>query len=366
MSPSTNLQVYRCLACQTLQPLDFTGWKCPACGGLLDLSEPARFDPGQTNARDYSLWRYRHTFPLPPEAEPVTLGEGLTPLVPVPLDGRTVHFKLEFANPTGSFKDRGMTLVLTAIRAIGVTAALEDSSGNAGASFAGYAARAGIRGSVYVPASASGPKLTQIAAYGADIHAIEGPRSNAAQAAQQAAAGGLYYASHVFNPLGLAGQATVAFEIWEQLGRLPESVVLPVGNGTLLLGLERGFKALVAAGLAPRLPRLVGVQALACAPLWAEFHHGAEGLAKVTEGATLAEGIRVIRPARAEAILAAIRESGGTLLAVEEPAIEAGRAELARRGLYAELTSGIVWDALKHVPGEAAAILTGGGLKNAR
>jgi threonine synthase len=366
MPPAATADVYRCLACNTRQPLNFTGWICPACGGLLDLSEPIRFDLGRINQQDHTLWRYRHTFPLPAEAKAVTLGEGLTPLVSATVDGRSVHFKLEFTNPTGSFKDRGMTLVLTAIRAIGITAALEDSSGNAGASFAAYAARAKVKASVYVPASASGPKLAQIASYGADIRAIDGPRSNAATAAQQAAAGGLYYASHVYNPLGLAGQATAAFEIWEQLGRLPESVVLPVGNGTLLLGLQRGFQALVAAGLGSRLPRLVGVQALACAPLWAQHQHGLEGLAQVTEGATLAEGIRVLRPARAEAILAAIRESGGTLLAVDEPAIEAGRAELARLGLYAELTSGIVWEALKHVPGEAVAILTGSGLKNAR
>jgi len=355
MLPTSDTPVYRCLACQARQPLSFTGWKCPACGGLLDLSEPARFDPGQIDSHHYTLWRYRHSFPLPIGAEAVTLGEGLTPLVPVTMNGRTVHFKLEFTNPTGSFKDRGMTVVLSAIRAIGVTAALEDSSGNAGASFAGYAARARVRASVYVPASASGPKLTQIAAYGAEIHAIEGPRSNAAEAAQRAATTGLYYASHVFNPLGLAGQATAAFEIWEQLGRLPEAVVLPVGNGTLLLGLQRGFKALVAAGLGQRLPRLVGVQALACAPLWAQHHHGSAGLAKVSEGATLAEGIRVFRPARAEAILAAIRDSGGTLLAVDEPAIEAGRPELARLGLYAEFTAAIVWEALKHVPGEVVA-----------
>ncbi len=366
MPPSTSAPVYRCLACHAGQPLHFAGWKCPVCGGLLDLDDLPRFDPALINQRDYSLWRYRHTFPLPVDVEAVTLGEGLTPLVPVTVDGRTVSFKLEFANPTGSFKDRGMTLVLTAIRAIGVPAALEDSSGNAGASFAGYAARAQVRASVYVPASASGPKLAQIAAYGAGIHAIEGPRSKAAEAAQNAAAGGLYYASHVYNPLGLAGQATAAFEIWEQLGRLPESVVLPVGNGTLLLGLHRGFRALVRAGLGTRLPRLVGVQALACAPLWAQYHHGSEGLAKVTEGATLAEGIRVFRPARAEAILAAIGESGGTLLGVDEPAIEAGHGELARRGLYAELTAAIVWEALKHVPGDTVAILTGGGLKNAR
>jgi threonine synthase len=356
---------FQCQACGRQQPLTFTGWKCPVCGGLLDLSTPAIFDKAQIEALDHTLWRYRHTFPLPPSARPVSLGEGLTPLVPVALDGRRVHFKLEFANPTGSFKDRGMTIVLTALAAIGVADALEDSSGNAGASFAAYAARAGVRGRVYVPAAASGPKLAQIAAYGAEIHAIPGPRSNAAAAAQQAAAEGAYYASHVFNPLGLAGQATAAFEIWEQLGSAPESVVLPVGNGTLLLGLQRGFKALLSAGLISRLPRLIGVQAQACAPIWAEFTQGTAGLAQVTEGATLAEGIRVLHPARAGAILAAIRETNGTMVAVDEVAVRAGREALARLGLYAEFTSGIVWEALSQARGETVAILTGSGLKSA-
>ena len=365
-SRNNTLPPFRCPACGQTQPLDFRGWKCPACGGLLDLNPPEAFDAKQIVSADHTLWRYRHTFPLPPAAEAVTLGEGLTPLIPVVVDQRLVHFKLEFTNPTGSFKDRGMTIVLTALKAIGVTEALEDSSGNAGAAFAAYAARAGVRASVFVPAAASGPKLTQIAAYGADIHAIEGPRSNTAAAAQQAAAHGSYYASHVYNPLGLAGQATVAYELWEQLGRAPQTVVLPVGNGTLLLGLHRGFKGLFAAGLIERLPRLVGVQARACAPLWAMQLQGPAGLDQVTEGATLAEGIRVVRPARAEAILSAIRESGGTMLAVNEPAILAGQNALARVGLYAEPTSAIVWEALKHTPGEAVAILTGSGLKSAR
>jgi threonine synthase len=356
---------FRCRACGGLEPLDFAGWKCPVCGGLLELSAPAVFDVAQIDPGDHTLWRYRHTFPLPATASPVSLGEGFTPLVPVTLDGRRVHFKLEFAHPTGSFKDRGMTIVLTAITGIGVTDALEDSSGNAGASFAGYAARAGVRARVFVPAAASGPKLAQIAAYGAEIHAIPGPRSNAAAAAQRAAADGAYYASHVYNPLGFAGQATAAFEIWEQMGRAPQAVVLPVGNGTLLLGLQRGFKALLAAGLIGRLPRLVGVQAQACAPLWTEFTQGPAALAQVTEGATLAEGIRVLHPARAEAILEAVRESDGAMVAVGEDAIRAGRDALARLGLYAELTSGIVWEALKETPGETVAILTGSGLKNA-
>jgi threonine synthase len=240
---------------------------------------------------------------------------------------------------------------------------VEDSSGNAGAAFAAYAARAGIRARVFVPAAAAGPKRAQIAAYGAEIVAVDGPRSKAAEAAKQAVAGGAFYASHVYNPLGLAGNATAAYELWEQLGHAPESVVLPVGHGTLLLGLHLGFKALLAAGLIQRLPRLVAVQALACAPLWAVHQYGRGGFAFVTEGQTVAEGIRVVHPVRGDAVLAAIAESGGTLLAYDDDAIRAGHNALARMGLYVEMTSGALWPALAETAGEVVGIVTGHGLK---
>jgi threonine synthase len=364
MTTSNNHLPFRCSACATPQPLDFSGYKCPKCGGLLDLNAPLTFDPLQTLSRDPSLWRYRHTFPLPAHAESVTLGEGGTPLVSATLGGRVVHFKCEHLNPTGSFKDRGMAVLFTALKAVGAREAIEDSSGNAGASFAGYAARAGIHAQVFVPAKASGPKRAQIAAYGADIVTIEGPRSKAAEAAQVAAQAGALYASHIYNPLGLAGNATAAYEIVEQLGHAPENVVLPVGHGTLLIGMQRGFKALKAAGLIERLPRLMGVQAMACAPLWAAQNYGREGLGWVTEGETLAEGIRVVHPLRGDTVLAAIAESGGTILAVEEADIQTGRDALARMGLYVETTSAIVWKALEQVSGEVVVMLTGNGLKS--
>ena len=356
---------FNCSNCGTSQPLDFSGWKCPVCGGLLDLSAPLTFDAEKLDSRERGIWRYRHTFPIPAHVEAVTLGEGGTPLVATNVGDRTVHFKIEYLNPTGSFKDRGMAVMFTALKAAGVREAVEDSSGNAGASFAAYAARAGIKGRVFVPAQASGPKRAQIAAYGAEIVAVEGPRSKAAEAVQTAAREGALYASHIYNPIGLAGNATAAYEIWEQLGHAPESILLPVGHGTLLIGLHRGFKALQAAGLIERLPRLVGVQALACAPLWAVQRYGRDGLAWVTEGETIAEGIRVVQPLRGDAVLAAIAESGGTMLAVDDPAIQAGRDALARLGFYVELTSAVVWEALKQVPGEVVVMLTGHGLKGA-
>ncbi|MGH2521835.1 MAG: pyridoxal-phosphate dependent enzyme [Anaerolineales bacterium] len=355
---------YKCSNCGRAQPFDFAGWKCPVCGGVFNLSAPAVFDPQQIVAHDHTLWRYRHTFPLPADAQPVTLGEGGTPLVSIEVGERTVHFKMESLNPTGSFKDRGMAVMFTALKVAGVGEAIEDSSGNAGAAFAGYAARVGVRARVFVPASASGPKRNQIAAYGAEVVAVDGPRSKASEAAQTAAALGAPYASHIYNPLGLAGNATAAYEIWEALGHAPESVVLPLGHGTLLLGMHRGFKALQEARLIERLPKLIGVQAMACAPIWAVHAYGRDGLAWVTEGETIAEGIRVRHPVRGDAVLAAVAESGGTLLAVDDPAIRAGRDALARLGLYVEPTCGVVWEALKQVSGEVVVMLTGNGLKS--
>ena len=355
---------FKCTNCGRLPPPDFRGWKCPVCGGLLDLAAPAVVDTQKIDTSERGIWRYRHTFPLPADAEPVRLGEGGTPLVSAEVGGRTVHFKLEYLNPTGSFKDRGMAVMLTALKAMGVREAIEDSSGNAGASFAGYAAWAGVAARIFVPAAASGPKRAQIAAYGAEVVPVDGPRSKAAEAALAAAERGAYYASHIYNPIGLAGLATAAYEIWEQLGHAPESIVLPVGHGTLLIGLHRGFKALQAAGLTDRLPRLVGVQAMACAPIWAVQAYGRDALGWVTEGETVAEGIRVVQPIRGDAVLAAIGESGGTLLAVDDPATLTGRDALARMGLYVEATSAVVWEALKQVPGEVVVMLTGNGLKS--
>ena len=360
---------FKCTNCGRKQPLSFGGGPCPVCGGVLDLAAPLAFDPAQVEQRAQGLWRYRHTFPLPVDAAPVTLGEGGTPLVAAEVAGRTVHFKLGYLQPTGSFKDRGMAVTFTALRASGITDTLEDSSGNAGAAFAGYAARAGIKARVFVPASAAGPKRAQIAAFGAEVVAVDGPRSAAAEAALAAVRGGAHYGSHIYNPIGLAGNATAAYELWEQLGHAPEMIVLPVGHGTLLLGLHRGFKALKTAGLIDRLPRLVGVQALACAPLWAVHRYGREGLAMAREGATVAEGIRVVRPVRGDAVLAAIQDSGGTLLAVEEPDILAGQNALAQLGLYVETTSAVVWPVLAGLPtepsgAECVVMLTGSGLKN--
>jgi threonine synthase len=184
----------------------------------------------------------------------------------------------------------------------------------------------------------------------------------------QAASRGEVYASHAYMPFGLPGYATLAYELFEQVGQAPGTLIAPVGQGGLLLGAGRGFQALQSAGLIDRLPRLVGVQARACAPLWAAYRYGSQGLAWVSEGETLAEGIRVRYPLRGDALLNMIALSEGTLLAVDEDAIRPARDELARLGLNVELTSAVVWDALAQVAGQfpdpIVVILTGAGFKS--
>lgn len=356
-----------CANCKRPYPESGTPYKCPKCGGLFDWDAPLAFDPAQVDESQPGLWRYRHTFGLPPGLSPVSLGEGNTPLVWAEVRGRQAAFKCEFQNPTGSFKDRGTSLIVSWLRHHGVRRAVEDSSGNAGASFAAYAARAGMQAEIYTPASASGPKRSQIAAYGARLVPVEGSRADVTAAIRQVADGGLAYASHASLPFNLPGYATAAYEIVEQLGQFPGSLLVPAGQGGLLLGLARGFEAMLRAGLGQSMPKIIGVQARACAPLWTAANMGLAAMDFVTEGQTLAEGVRVRFPVRGDAILRALQACGGGLLAVDEADILPGRDELARRGLYVEPTSAIVWNALEQalpgLPDPLVVVLTGSGLK---
>ncbi|MCK5317207.1 MAG: pyridoxal-phosphate dependent enzyme, partial [Anaerolineales bacterium] len=228
-------------------------------------------------------------------------------------------------------------------------------------------ARAAIQARIYVPEYASGPKRLQISAFGAQVVQIPGPRSATAEAVQREAKEGIAYASHAYLPHGIAGIATIAFEIAEQLKGSPGTVITPVGHGTLLLGLHRGFQALQSADVIDRIPAIVGVQASACAPLWAVFSGGAAGLHKASEGVTVAEGVRIIQPLRGDAVLQAVEESGGQMIAVDEEKILKGRDALARIGLYVEPTAALVVSALEDVLETCAApivlVLTGSGFK---
>jgi threonine synthase len=348
-----------CIDCGRAYPETGAPYHCPDCGGLFDFPRAWNFDPAQADPSRRGVFRFSTTFGLGPVSDALSLGEGNTPLVMAEAFGRQVAFKCEYQNPTGSFKDRGSAALVAFLKSRGVTEAVEDSSGNAGASFAAYAARAGIKARVFVPESASGPKRRQIEMYGAELIPVAGPRSNAAEAVKRAADAGAAYASHAYLPFNLPGYATVAYEIVEQLGRVPGAVVVPAGQGGLLLGAWRGFVALKQAGATRETPRMVGVQAAACSPLV-----NPESGKQKTEGATLAEGVRVSNPLRREAVWKAVEESVGRWIAVGEKDILPGRDALAHRGFYVEPTSAIVWKALEEtLPGPVVAILTGSGLK---
>jgi threonine synthase len=297
----------------------------------------------------------------------ISLGEGNTPLIRAKAFDRDVYFKCEYSNPTGSFKDRGTATLLGFLLARSVKEVIEDSSGNAGASLAAYAARAGIKAHIFVPESAAGPKRKQIELYGADLVSVPGVRSNASEVVRKAADANRAYASHAYLPFNLPGYATCAYEIVDQLGEAPGAVLLPAGQGGLLLGLGRGFHALLRAGKIHKMPFIVGVQAAACAPLAALFNMGMIGLNFVTEADTLAEGIRVRSPLRAEAVLRVVHESGGRFVTVDEASILDGRDALGQLGFYVEPTSAVVWRGLQEMLSQLAnpvvGVLTGVGYK---
>ncbi len=359
---------WRCTSCGTPYPEDGLPYRCPKCGGIFDRVDIPTFEPQALQSHEPGIWRYRHTFSLPENAPAISLGEGQTPLVWDEAFGHKVAFKMEYVNPTGSHKDRGAALMAAFLKSRGVTQAVEDSSGNAGAAFAAYAARAGIHARIYTPAYASSVKRAQMSAYGAEVISVDGPRSAAAEAARRDADQGVPYASHAFLPIGLDGYATIAYEIYEQIGEAPSAVVAPVGHGGLLLGIARGFLGLHQSGLIPKMPRIFGVQALACAPVWAVARGGREALGWVTDQVpTAAEGVRVRWPVWGDALLQIAEAYDGTFLVVEEKAILPAQEALAHRGFFVEPTSALVWDALRQISNCAldtiVAVLTGSGFK---
>jgi threonine synthase len=350
-----------CRSCSAAHPANEARWRCE-CGGLLDLD----FAPDLDFSTGWggSLWGYRNAFPPLRDESIVSLGEGRTPLVETEADGARAFLKLDYLFPTGSYKDRGASVMISQAKEWGAMRVVEDSSGNAGCAVAAYCAKAGIACDIFVPESASPGKLAQIRAYGATLRLVPGSREAVARAALQAAETALY-ASHVWNPFFFQGTKTLAYELWEQLGsRAPDAVVLPAGNGTLLIGAHLGFRDLLRAGRIAKPPRLIAVQAANCAPLHAAYR----GASTTPPAATLAEGIAIAAPARLDQMLEAVRETGGEVIAVTEDEIRAAALDLGARGHYVEPTSATAWAGFRRLSfqeEETVAIpLTGSGLKS--
>jgi threonine synthase len=348
-SPDPAGTALACAACGHRYPLDELAWRCAACGGVLDLVGFTPVVPSASvlSGRPPTLWRYAEALPVAEPAD-ISLGEGMTPLVAAP-DLPGVLLKIDYLMPTGSFKDRGAVMLTALARQLAVPQMIADSSGNAGTAIAAYAARAGIPCEVYVPAATSPGKIAQLRAYGATVRQVPGTREDTAAAAMQAAGRpGTFYASHVYHPFFLHGTKTYVLELWEQLGgRLPEVLVLPAGNGTLVLGAYLACRELLTQGLISQVPRIAAVQAAACAPLASAFKRGLAAPDEVEGKQTIAEGIAIARPARGAQILAAVRATGGTIVAVTDDQVHAAHAELAHAGLYVEPTAAACWAALR-------------------
>lgn len=317
-----------------------------------------------------SLWRYRAALPFGIDA-PVSLGEGRTPLLARRWNGTDVLFKPEWFGPTGSFKDRGTTVMISALAHRGVREVIEDSSGNGGASVSAYCAAAGIRARILAPEGTSPAKVLQARAYGADVELVPGGRdATAAEAVRRSA--GIPYAGHNWHPLFLQGTKTLAYELWEDLGfAAPDCVVTVAGAGSTVLGLDAGFGELLAAGQIRRRPRILAAQPANCAPIHAGFRAGADGPVPTDFAPTIAEGTAIREPVRLPEVLRAVRRSGGDMAAISEDGIRTAVAGLAALGLYAEPTSATAAAAVDVFrargairPGETTAVLlTGTGLK---
>ena len=350
-------------------PIDVPIWQAPDDKGYVNLSAGDGFRRDDIDTSLGSLWRYRKTIRLPREPFD-TLGEGWTPLVATEWGDCSVQMKCEYLMPTGSYKDRGTAVLFNYLKQSGITEILEDSSGNAGASYAAYAAAFGLTARILVPARAPKAKKAQIAAMGARVEVIEGTRQAVSEAAL-AASEEIFYASHNWQPYFIEGTKTLAFEIWEQSGfSVPDNIVVPLGYGSNVIGLYLGFQELTASGEIDRMPRIFGAQAANCAALFAAWEAGGVD-ASFDAGETIADGIASEKPVRVSDVMVAVRESGGGIEVASETEIVAAFNAFAGRGFFVEPTSataGAVFDKILRAgriqkSETTVLVLTGHGLK---
>ncbi len=346
-------------------PLDQPRWCGPGHAPLLLTLLPG-LTRGQIDPATRSIWRYRAALPFVP-ADPITMGEGCTPLIRRDLHGAPALLKCEWFMPTGSFKDRGASVMLSLLREQGVRDVLEDSSGNGGAAISAYAAAGGLHATIMAPESTSPAKTVQMRAHGASVELVPGSRQDTADAAVRRSET-TFYASHNWHPFFLQGTKTLAYELWEDLGfRAPDNIITPCGAGSNVLGCEIGFSELLRGGEIEAMPRIFAAQPANCGPIAAAFL-GAEAAAIKP---TIAEGTAIAQPIRMTEVLGTLRETRGGAVMLSEDEIAAATLDLARIGIYVEPTSAQAAAAFRKLLGAGTIrpeqttviVLTGSGLK---
>ncbi|MBA3271494.1 MAG: threonine synthase [Acidobacteria bacterium] len=303
---------------------------CPSCALPLlaryDLSAAASWPREALKGREPNMWRYREMMPLLPGDEPVTLGEGFTPLLHAKRLGALVgldrlFIKDESLNPTNSFKARGQSAAITRARALGAHTIALPTAGNAGNAAAAYSAAAGLKCQVFIPKDAKQPFVDECRLYGAEVTLVDGLITDAGRiAAEQGKPVGWYDVSTLKEPYRVEGKKTMGYELAEQLDwTLPDWVVYPTGGGTGLVGMWKAFDEMEAIGwVGKKRPRMVSVQADGCAPIVRAFEEGTEKAAPWENAHTAADGLRVPRAVGDFLILRAVRASGGTALSVSD------------------------------------------------
>lgn len=330
---------FYCSECGKREPVMMRKAHCD-CGGLWKLDfTPPQFDESKIDRDEWNIFRYRAFMVLDNDAawRAITLGEGMTPIVRL---DENVLLKMDYFMPTLSFKDRGAAVLIAHCKAIGVENVVQDSSGNAGNSVAAYCAKAGIGCEIFVPEGTSPKKIDTIRAHSAVCTVVPGSRDHCADVCREKVERqGVYYANHVYNPFFYEGTKTYIYEVYEQLHRVPETLVIPVGNGTLFLGVMHGLEELLASGCIDHMPQITALQTETCDPLLRAAEQGLREPVDVMPEPTLAEGIAIGKPMRGKEILAYAGKYGVRFIHAPEDKILDARAKLAARGVYCEHTT---------------------------
>src|SRR5450759_1496518 len=343
----------RCVLCAAVYAHGEVEYTCPRCGieGILDVEYDAesigkRFSRRTLETdRDLSLWRYRALLPLPDDIVPPRLQVGFTPMVEAPALAKELGLGAFFVkddgrNPTASFKDRASSVGVTRARWLGRKEITCSSTGNAASSLAGFAAEAGMKAFIFVPASAPEAKIAQLLVYGAKVFLVEGPYEDAFKTCQSSVeAFGWYNRNCAINPYLVEGKKTCGLEIAEQMrGRMPDVVTVALGDGCTTAGIWKGLTEMKRHGLCDRLPRILAVQAEGAAPLAKTFERGDEKIEPVA-ARTVADSINVGTPRNGIKALRAVRASGGAIVTTSDEAILSWIPRLARAtGVFAEPT----------------------------
>jgi threonine synthase len=314
-----------------------------------------RLDRAALAGLSWTMWRYREMMPLEDGEEPVSLGEGGTPLLALTrlresLGGAEIFVKDEAQNPTGSFKSRGMSAAVTAAKRAGAKAFVAPSAGNAGGALAAYAARAGIPVRLYVPKDTPQILIDEMHGYGADVILVDGLIDMAGrQAAEFAKETGAFNVATFREPYRVEGKKTMGYELVEQLGGVPGTIVYPTGGGTGLAAMWKAFGELQDAGwIGAERPVMVCVQAEGCAPIANAFNRGETSAAPVADAQTALWGLRVPGGIGDRICLTALRESGGHAVTVSDAQAAASMLELHRReGIDAVIEGGATLAALR-------------------